>query len=362
MYPKIVIIGSTGKLGSKLLDYTHKNNISISAITCFKNKKKILTQNKKYGVSKNFILSDPDDHLKFIKFLKNKINIIYFLDFGSFSLIYLNHFIKFNTNSIIAIANKEMIIAGGNILINSINKSKNKLISLDSEHYSLKNTINKNNIQKILITASGGPLYFTKKKSFKNVSLKQVLSHPKWKMGANNLIDSSNFINKILEIFELSIIYDIPISKIDFIVSREAFIHSIVFYDDGIISFNSFKNDMLLTLIHPLQDYFVLTDKISSDSYMSNIKNFKFDQSFDNRFIFFKYYKKMRQFNHKKQILFMLLNNLAQSLYLSKKLDYDQIIPYIMKNMDKFNFQTKLRNISDILKFISLIKKQTQNV
>ena len=79
MYPKIVIIGSTGKLGSKLLDYTHKNNISISAITCFKNKKKILTQNKKYGVSKNFILSDPDDHLKFIKFLKNKINIIYFL-------------------------------------------------------------------------------------------------------------------------------------------------------------------------------------------------------------------------------------------------------------------------------------------
>ena len=119
MYPKIVIIGSTGKLGSKLLDYTHKNNISISAITCFKNKKKILTQNKKYGVSKNFILSDPDDHLKFIKFLKNKINIIYFLDFGSFSLIYLNQFIKFNTNSIIAIANKEMIIAGGNILINN---------------------------------------------------------------------------------------------------------------------------------------------------------------------------------------------------------------------------------------------------
>ena len=181
-------------------------------------------------------------------------------------------------------------------------------------------------------------------------------------MGANNLIDSSNFINKILEIYELSIIYDIPISKIDFIVSREAFIHSVVFYEDGIISFNSFKNDMLLTLIHPLQDYFVLSDKISSDTYISNIKNFKFEQSFDNRFIFFKYYKKMRQFNHKNQILFMLLNNLAQSLYLSKKLNYDQIIPYIMRNMDKFNFQTKLRSISDILKFISSIKNQLKNV
>lgn len=359
MSPKIVIIGSTGKLGSKLLDYTYKNNINISAITCFKNKKKILAQKKKFNVSKKFILSDPEDYLKFLKFLKNRINLIYFLDFGSFSLTYLNVFIKFNTKSIIAIANKEMIIAGGDILINSINKSKNKLIPLDSEHYSLKNSISKNNIKKILITASGGPFYFTNKKSFKNVSLKQVLTHPKWKMGANNLIDSSNFINKILEIFELSIIYNIPISKIDFIVSREAFIHSVVFYDDGIISFNSFKNDMLLTLIHPLQHYFVLSNKISSDSYISNIKNFKFDQSFDNRFIFFKYYKKMRQFNHKKQILFMLLNNSAQSLYLSKKLNYDQIIPYVMKNMDKLNFQTKLSNISDILKFISLIKKQT---
>ena len=164
MTPKIVIIGSTGKLGSKLLSYTFKNNIKISAVTCFKNKKKILAQKKKYDISKSFILSDDKDYSEFIKFLKNKIDIIYFLDFGSFSLIYLNQFIKFNTNSIIAIANKEMIIAGGNILINSINLSKNKLISLDSEHYSLKNSINKNNIQKILITASGGPLYFTKKK------------------------------------------------------------------------------------------------------------------------------------------------------------------------------------------------------
>ena len=207
-------------------------------------------------------------------------------------------------------------------------------------------------------------VHFTlqKKKSFKDVSLKQVLSHPKWKMGANNLIDSSNFINKILEIYELSIIYDIPISKIDFIISKEAFIHSIVIYDDGIISFNSFKNDMLLTLINPLQDYFTLSDKISSESYITNIKNFKFDKNFDKRFIFFKYYKKLRQFNHIQQILFMLLNNFAQSLYLSKKLNYDQIISYVMKNMEKFKFQSNLRSIPDIIKLISQIKKQIQNV
>jgi len=361
MYPKIVIVGSTGKLGSKLLNYTYKNNITIFAITCFQNKKKILSQKKKFGISNYFILSQENEVERFNNFLKNKINIIYFLDFGSFSLTYLNQFIKTNTRSIIAIANKEMIIAGGKPLINSISKSQNQLIPLDSEHFSLKNSFLNKDVKKIFITASGGPFYFSNKKSFDNVSFKEVLTHPKWKMGKNNLIDSSNFINKILEIYEVSIIYNIPISKIDFIISRQAFIHSIVFFNDGIISLNSFKNDMLLTLIHPLNGYFKLKEKIFSEEYLSNIDNFQFSNKQDKRFVFFNYYKKMRDFDHKKQIIFLLLNNHAQSLYLSNKLKYDHIIPYTMKNIDNYYNKKKLISIPSILKFIKSIKNQIQN-
>ena len=69
----------------------------------------------------------------------------------------------------------------------------------------------------------------TNSNNLKKVNLPQVLSHPKWKMGINNSIDSSNFINKILEIYELSIIYNIDINKIDFLISKEAYIHSIIF-------------------------------------------------------------------------------------------------------------------------------------
>ena len=362
MSPKIIIIGSTGKLGSKLLNYTHKNNINILAITCFRNKKKLLSQKKKYGVSKKFVLSDSKDYSDFINFLKKKIDIIYFLDFGSFSLIYLNTFIKFNSNSIVAIANKEMIIAGGNTLTSSIKKSKNKLLPLDSEHFSLKNSLDKKNIKKIYITASGGPFYFSKIKSFKNVSIKKVLSHPKWKMGKNNLIDSSNFINKILEIYEVSIIYDIPISKIDFIISKEAFIHSIVFYEDGIISLNCFKNDMLLTLVDPLREYFNLKIDFNSEAFLPNNRNFSLIKNEDKRFIFFDFYKKMRNLNHEKQIIFMLLNNYAQSLYLSDKLKYDQIIPFVMNNLEKYTFDKNFKNISDIISFIDLIKNKISNV
>ena len=134
-----------------------------------------------------------------------------------------------------------MIIAGGPTLRKIMNSPKYKFIPLDSEHYSMINhNFNDLNVSKVFITASGGPFYFKKKIDLKNVNLKEVLNHPKWKMGINNTIDSSNFINKFLEIFELSIIFNISLEKIDFLISKEAFVHSIVIYKDNNISINCF--------------------------------------------------------------------------------------------------------------------------
>ena len=135
---------------------------------------------------------------KFIDFLKNnQFKLVYFLDYGSYSLTYLDILIKNNKNSIFAIANKEMIIAGGPTLKKIMNSSKYKFIPLDSEHYSMINhNFNELNVSKVFIIASGGPFYFKKKIDLNNVNLKEVLNHPKWKMGMNNTIDSSNFIIK----------------------------------------------------------------------------------------------------------------------------------------------------------------------
>ncbi len=159
MNKKILIIGSTGKLGSKILTYSHKNKIHIKCIVGFKNKSKLLIQKTRYNIKKSFLTSNTTEKENFKIYLKkNKFDLVYFLDFGSNSLEYLNIFNKNNKNSIIAIANKEMLIAGGDILINQIKLSKNKLIPLDSEHFSISNSIIENkDINKIFITASGGP-------------------------------------------------------------------------------------------------------------------------------------------------------------------------------------------------------------
>ena len=363
MKNNILIVGSTGKLGSQLLNYINKEKISVKAITCFSNKKKLLNQKKKYNIDNSFILSISSEKNDFLKFIsKFKFSIIYFLDYGSSSLIFLDIILKNNSGSNIAIANKEMIVAGGHLLRNKILRSKNKLIPLDSEHFSLFRLNPKDiEIKHLYITASGGPFYFNKKVNLSRVSQKEVTSHPKWKMGINNSIDSSNFINKVLEIFELSIIYNINISKIDFLISREAFIHSLVYFKDNTININCFENDMLIPLIKPLTQILNSKDlKLKTKKYL-NPENLKLEVFNDRRFKIFKYFKKIKKFTHNQQISFMILNNYAHINYLNGKLLYPYIIDFIFDKIEPQK-DMKFRNFHDILKYIEALKNKYETI
>ena len=356
MIPKILVIGSTGKLGSKLLKFTFKNNIKIDSICCYKNKKKLFLQSKFFNIKNKFILSDLNDKKKFFEYIKiKKINIVYFLDFGSQSIKYLIHFLNYQSKSLIAVANKELIITGGKILMTTISKKKCTFIPLDSEHFSLFNLkLDDSQIKKISITASGGPFYFNKNLNLRNISFSKVLSHPKWSMGKNNLIDSSNFINKVLEIFELSYIYNININKIDFVVSPEAFIHSIVQFNDHTMTFNCFNNDMLITLIKPLSFYYDFDYKNES-KLLYNHNSYYFEKFSDNRFEIIKKFKKILNFSHFEVMQFMLLNNLAQKKYLSGKISYLDIVPYIFKRIEFGRKKYKLDNLNNIDKTLDFL-------
>jgi 1-deoxy-D-xylulose-5-phosphate reductoisomerase len=363
MKNNILIIGSTGKLGSRLLNYTQKENIPIKAITCFSNKIKLHNQKQKFNVTNSFILSLPSDKKKFLKFISiSKFSVVYFLDYGSSSLIYLDIILNSNSGCSIAIANKEMIVAGGHLLRNLILRSKNILVPLDSEHFSLFRLNPKDiDIKYLYITASGGPFYFNKKINLNKVSLKEVTSHPKWKMGINNSIDSSNFINKILEIFELSIIYNINISKIDFLISREAFIHSLIYFKDSTININCFENNMLIPLIKPLGQIFNLPDlNFKSKKYLE-IQNLKLEIFKDKRFKIFKFFKVIKRFTHNQQISFIILNNYAHIKYLKGKLSYSHIIDFILDNIEPQK-DMNFNNFHDILNYIEVLKSKYETI
>lgn len=361
---KILVIGSTGKLGTKLLKFTNSKNISIYAITCYKNKKKLIKQASSQNIKNSFVLNDSQEFNSFLVFLKkNKFNIVYFLDYGSYSLTYLNIILSNNKKTLVAIANKELIIAGGKFLFEKFHKTNNYFIPLDSEHFSLLNSnINNDIVNKLYITASGGPFYFKKNINFNNVSLKNVISHPKWQMGLNNSIDSSNFINKVLEIFEASYIYNIDLKKINFLISREAYIHSVVQYKDSTISLNAFKNDMLLTLVKPLRNYFDIDIKKNIDYEIFNSSKLKLEYFEDKRYPIGKYLNFFKNLSHANQIDFMLLNNLAHSLYLRKKIKYNFIIKFIVSNLEKNFKDIKFNKFDEILKYINIQQLKYENL
>ena len=351
---KILILGATGKLGGKLLNFCHKNNISITSITCFKNKKKLFKYTNKYQIKNYFTLSDYFDEKKFVNHInKHKFNLIYFLDYSSNSLKYFELICKNNKFSKICIANKEMIVAGGPIMMNLSKKSNNYILPLDSEHFSLtKSIFNTKNIVKIFITASGGPFYFKKKINIKNVKLKDVLKHPKWKMGINNSIDSSNFINKVLEIFELSSIFDIDLKKISFLISKSAYIHSVIYYKNSIISFNAFDNNMLIPLISPLNDEYKIKKINSNFNKIFEIDNFDLEKFNDDRFPVIKNLRYLKNLGHSGRLNFMLFNNLAQISYLNKHLEYSEIPTFIIKKLKKEKNNIEFKNIKEILNYI----------
>ena len=365
----IVILGSTGVLGTKLVNYLHKNNLKISIISCFSNFKKLYNQKIKTKTKLALVLDTNtpnfNNNLNYgdellLNYIKTTpINIFYVLNTGFESLKYIELIIKFQKNCTIAIANKEILVAGGKLLIDNIVNSKNFILPLDSEHFSLLNllpdrkNINKY-ISKVYLTASGGPFYFDKNFNINTVTLKSATKHPIWKMGFKNSIDSSNLVNKILECFELSSLYNIPLSNIGITISPKAFAHSVVFYSDHRISINCFENNMMIPLTSPFSsDIYYKKPKDDISIISSNDLNFiKFNNK---NFQIYKHLKKIFNFSQTEQILFMMLNAESVNRFIVNKITYSQIIPFIFDNIGNLPNKKKFKNLYEIINYTNMV-------
>ena len=139
----------------------------------------------------------------------------------------------------VALANKETLVAGGAFVMDAVAKAGVKLLPVDSEHSAIFQCLQgcppERRIQRLILTASGGPFFGRRAADLENVTLADALNHPNWSMGQKITIDSATMMNKGLELIEASWLFSMPPDKIDIVVHRESIIHSLVEYEDNAV-------------------------------------------------------------------------------------------------------------------------------
>lgn len=268
---RVVILGSTGSIGTQALDIFNRYNeyYEIVAMSTNENIELLEEQARKFKPSKLAVVN-PEKAEILRKRISPKIDILS----GREALVELASLSDIDTVLIavvgiagleatlaalesgndVALANKEALVAGGQLVMDTAKRTGSKLIPVDSEHSAifqcLQGCSNPDNVSKIILTASGGPFRGYDRESLRQVGVSDALKHPKWNMGKKISIDSATLMNKGLEVIEAKWLFNLAVDQIQVIIHPQSIIHSMVEYVDGSIIAQMGVPDMKLPILY----------------------------------------------------------------------------------------------------------------
>jgi len=267
----ILLLGATGSIGKSVLGVISQNNdkFNLYGISFNKNivqgdeiiknfsptfahiDNKDVFEKQSLKKSCNFINGDNslEDLIK-----NDDIDIIVCATSGFAGL--KAAFIAASTGKKILLANKESIVAGGDLILPIAKKNNTEIMPIDSEHNAIFQCLSgekgTDDVEKIIITASGGPFLNSSILDLKNVSVAEALNHPNWNMGSKVTIDSATLVNKCLELIEARYLFDLDEKYFELVVHPQSIIHSIVTYIDGSSICQMSHPDMMVPIAHAL--------------------------------------------------------------------------------------------------------------
>ena len=369
MKKEVVILGSTGSIGKSLLNIIarDKKNFQILLLTADKNYKLLLKQAKKYKV-KNLIITNKKSFEILNNKLKKNKSINVFNNYNFFNKIFRKklyyvmsaisgieglfptlEIIKYTQH--IAIANKESIIVAWNLISRELKKNKTNFIPVDSEHFSIwygLNNYKSSSIDKIYLTASGGPFVNLPLKDFKKIKIKHALNHPNWTMGKKISIDSATMINKVYEVIEAKNIFNINYKNIKILLHPSSYVHAIIKFENGLIKLIAHDTTMKIPIFNTL--YFNQSKKIISKELKVNIlNNLKFNTVDIKRYPMIKLLKFLPAKSSLYETIIVSANDCLVELFLKEKIVFS-------------NIQKELFKIIQLKEFISYKKKVPNNV
>ena len=378
---KVVILGSTGSIGTQAIDVIETvGDKKIVALACKSNIKKLYEQVKQTKV-KLVAIYDEDAASEFknicrekkidVKVLVGMDGLIKLATLKSADIVLISvvgmigirpTIEAVKAKKIICLANKESLVCAGDIIMPLAKKNKVEIRPVDSEHSAIWQCLqgeNKKSVKKIVVTASGGPFYGKKLSELKNIKVEDALNHPNWAMGRKITIDSSTLVNKGLEIMEAHHLFDMPYDKIDVVVQRESLIHGMVEFVDGAVKAQIGVPSMRIPIEYALyaenrkfiQEKEVDWSKIAKITIgMPDLKTFK------GLALAYKAIK----IGGLMPSVYNALNEVAVSLFLERKIKYLDIANSIEKGMKKFEkegLNKRKFTINDIERTMDFAKK-----
>ena len=382
MKKKIAILGSTGSIGKCLIDIIKKDkkNFEIVLLSADENYKELLLQAKFFKV-KNLILTNlesfnkikKNDYSKKIKIYNNfdclgkvfkkKIDYTMSSISGIQGLKPTIEIIEY-TNKI-AIANKEAIICGWDLIQKRLEKHKTEFIPVDSEHFSIwyaLKGIDKQLIDQIYLTASGGPFLNKSSKNLKKVNIKQATNHPNWKMGKKISVDSATMINKVFEVIEAKKIFKIPYNKLSIIIHPKSYVHAIIKLKNGLTKIIVHDTSMKIPIFNSLYS----SKKIvkSGELNFHILNNLNFEKVNFQKFPAVRILKMLPRNTSLFETILVSINDKLVELFLNNKIKFTDISKKMNKVLNLYCLKKykkiKPKNIEEITKMNTKIKNEIE--
>ena len=250
---RIAVLGATGSIGLQCLEVisSHPNKFVAEVLTALNNVDALINQAIKHQPFA-VVIANPNHYKRLkealapfpIKVFAGSESLCDIVSLKNIDLVF-NALVGFSglaptLNAVklgkpVALANKETLVAGGDLITKAALSTNTPILPVDSEHSAIFQCLlgEKSRIEKIVLTASGGPFFHTPIEAFPLISKEQALKHPNWSMGEKVTIDSASMMNKGLEVIEAHWLFNVPASKIDVIVHPQSIIHSMVQFEDG---------------------------------------------------------------------------------------------------------------------------------
>jgi 1-deoxy-D-xylulose-5-phosphate reductoisomerase len=278
----ISILGSTGSIGTQAVEVIANNPDLFVAEALVANNNADLLIKQARLLEPNMVVIANEEKYQYVKESLSDLpikvftgynSVLYAAEFGPTNLVItamvgfagLKPTIKaIEAGKVIALANKETLVVAGELITRLARAYKAPIIPVDSEHSAIFQCLlgeNMDSIEKLILTASGGPFRGMKYEELKNVSVKQALNHPNWAMGNKVTIDSASMMNKGLEVIEAHWLFGISLNKIDVVVHPQSIIHSMVQFTDGSVKAQLSPPDMRL----PIQYAMSFPNRTKSD-------------------------------------------------------------------------------------------------